>query len=225
MSKKVIKGVIYAIFPTLFNVMFFLIGGASHTVAVWISYACIHLSYLLMIATPSLFRNARCEAFSPYAAKAISSCYFTIDLVVGVIIILISPEYATATIIVQLVFFFLFLLIFSLNMLYGERTEGNERKRAIEVAFIKTSASQVKAMMNVASDATVKKQLGEIYDLMHASPSRSCSAAWQLESEVVALVDELRVLVEKNDVQQSLAKIIKIRHTMEERNRIVALSN
>ena len=59
MRKNIIKIILYAIFPFLFNIMFFMLGGAEHPASVWISYVWIHIAYFIMVATPLYVRKTQ----------------------------------------------------------------------------------------------------------------------------------------------------------------------
>ena len=225
MRKKVIKGISYAIFPLLFNVLFFLLGGVNHPASVWISYAWIHVAYLIMIATPLFVRKTKSVIVFQFTTAQISSLYFGLEFLLGLLFIFIAPEGVKATIIIQLIPFCLFLLVFLWNMLHNEHTADNEQRRAAEISFIKTAASKAKMLMDYASDAGLKNRLEKVYDLIHSSPSRSYPSVKELESSVMMMLNELGMLIDEGNEEEVNKLIRKISYTMEERNRIVSISN
>lgn len=225
MSKNVIKGVLYAIFPLLFNVLFFTIGGFYHPASVWISYVWIHVAYGIMVATPLFARKTQSAMIFNFTAGAISSVYFVVELTVGLIFIFIGADSVKATIIIQLIPFCMFAFIFLVNMLHNEHTADNEQRRAVEISFIKTASSKVKFLMGCTSDVVLKAKIESVYDLLHSSPSKSNLSVKELENSVMMMIGELGMILEENNLEEANKLVRKIQYAMEERNRIVALSN
>ena len=225
MRKNVIKGILDAIFPLLFNLMFFTLGGADHPASVWISYAWIHVAYLIVIATPLFTRKTQSAMILRFATGQISWLYFCIELIIGLIFIFIGADGIKASVIIQSIPFCLFLFLFLLNMLHNEHTADNEQRRAVEISFIKTASSKAKFLMNSTSDVALKNKLEKVYDLIHSSPSRSYPSVKELENNVMMMLGELGMVLEENNVDEANKLVRKIQYTMEERNRTVALSN
>ena len=224
MRKNVIKSILYAIFPLLFNVMFFTLGGANHPASVWISYVWIHIAYFIMIATPLFTRKTQSAMIFQFTTSLFSSLYFGIEFIIGLIFIFIGADGIKAPILIQLIPFCLFLFVFLWNMLHNEHTADNEQKHTMEVSFIKTASSKAKILMDSAFDATLKNKLEQVYDLIHSSPSKSYPSVKELENSVMMMLGELGMVLEDNNVDEANKIVRKIQYTMEERNRIVALS-
>ncbi|MBE6601351.1 MAG: hypothetical protein E7637_02445 [Ruminococcaceae bacterium] len=225
MRKNIIKGTLCAIFPFLFNVIFFAFGGTHHPASVWISYAWIHVAYLIMIATPLLSGKAKSAMIYNFATGQISTLYFGVELIIGLIFIFIGVNSVKVPIIIQLIPFCLFLLIFLSILLHNEHSADNEKRRMVEIAFIKSAASQTKILMEHTSDPTLKNKIEKIYDLIHSSPSRSNPSAKALETNVMMMLNDLELLLEENKLDDANRLIGKIHYTMEKRNQIVAFSN
>lgn len=225
MRKKVIKCSMYLIFPILFNVMFFMLGGTEHPASVWLSYAWIHAAYILMIATPLFSRRTQSATIFQFTISQISSAYFGIEFIIGLIFIFVGTEGIKAPIIVQFIPCCLFLLVFLWNLLFNEHTADNEKRRILEVSFIKTASSKAKILMDSVSDTKMKNRIEKVYDLIHSSPSKSYASVKELENSVMMLLNELNIALDENNYDESNRIIRKIQFNMEERNRIVMLSN
>ena len=225
MRKKVISGMLYAIFPLLFNVLFFAIGGADHPASVWISYAWIHVAYCIMAATPLITRKTQSAMIFQFTTGKISFIYFALEFFLGLLFIFIGADGVKAPIIIQFIPFCLFLAAYLLNLLYDEHTANAEQRRAVEINFIKTASSKAKILMDSTSDAMLKNKLEKVYDMIHTSPSKSYTSVKELENNVIMMLGELGMVLEENNVDEANKLIRKIQYTMEERNRIVALSN
>lgn len=222
-EKKIIKGIIYAIFPVLFNVVFFMLGGIEHPASVWISYAWIHVAYFIVVITPLFSMKTKSVKIFTFTARQISISYFLIEFIIGLIFIFIKSERVKAAVIFQLIPLGLFLFVFLVNMLYSKHTADSEQRQSSEVAFIKCTASKVQTLTKYSSEAWLKRKIEKLYDLIHSSPSRSCPNAKQLESDVTALVNDLEKALDKNNIDEAGKLVDMIMRIMDKRNVIVAL--
>ena len=225
MKKNVIKGLLYVVFLVLFNVMFFVIFGVNHPASVWISYVWINAAYFIMIASPLFSRKTQSATIFRLTSSQISSVYFCVEFIIGLIFIVLALDSVKLPIIIQLILFCLFLVVFCWNMLYNEHTADNEQKRNIEISFIKTASSKAKFLMDNTTDPILKSKIEKVYDLLHSSPSKSYASVKELENNVMMLLGELGMTLEENNLDEANKIINRIQYTMEERNRIVALSN
>lgn len=225
MSKNIIKTILRAMFPILFNIMFFMIGGTSHPASVWISYAWIHIAYFIMIATPLFSKKTQSNMIFQYTTGQISALYFGVEFILGLLFILIRAKGVKGTIIFQMIPFCVFLFVFLWNMLHNEHTAENEQKRAGEISFIKTAAAKAKGLINYTTDADLQKKIEKVYDTIHASPTKSSPAVKELESNVMMMLNELGMILEDNNIDEANKLVRKIQYTVEERNRMVSLSN
>jgi hypothetical protein len=86
-----------SISPVLFNIVFFLLGGIEHNVSVWLSYGFIHFAYLMLLLTSKLIPDGKNSAVLGNPLYAISTVYFLVEFLIGVIFILLSLNgYKTA---------------------------------------------------------------------------------------------------------------------------------
>ena len=90
MKKNVLWILLDLVFLIVFNTVFFVAGGTDHNASVWISYGFIHLSYILLIITPFLIRKSSSAAVFGFSLYSISSTYFLVEFIVGVIFCLIN---------------------------------------------------------------------------------------------------------------------------------------
>lgn len=224
MRKKIMKGILYAIFPLIFNVLFFVLGGANHPASVWLSYAWIHVAYLILIAIPLFTRKTLSAGIFRFTSGQIAILYFGIELLIGLIFIFIGSDGIKAPLIIQLIPFCLFLFAFMWNMLHDEHTADNEQRRRLEINFIKTASIKVKSIMDQVPSGELKNRVEKLYDLIHSSPSKSNPSVRELENSVMMLLNELSINLEESDTDEVNKIINKIHFTMEERNRIVSLS-
>lgn len=221
-KKKVVLGILLdLVFLIVFNTIFFVLGGTSHSVTAWISYGFIHFSYLMVILTPILIRESSEASLFGMTICGISSVYFIFEFVVGVVFILINPKTIKASLCIQVIIAGIYLAILLINLIANEATADNVQKQQEEVAFIKNVSSRVKVLMDKVDDKKANKAIEQMYDLLHSSPSKSSVSVQALENDVQNKIGELENAVLADD-KNTIIKIAKeVITLMEERNRKV----
>ena len=91
------------VFLIVFNTVFFVAGGFEHPASVWLSYGFIHFAYLMVIATPFLIRKSSSAAVFGFSLYSISSTYFLVEFIVGLIFVFLRQESVKAALIVQVI--------------------------------------------------------------------------------------------------------------------------
>ncbi len=111
MKRNIIKVILALIFLVLFNVLFFVIGGAHQPKASWISYGFIHAAYFCLLATPLFGKAGKGLTVLTATLYLLATIYFFIELVIGVVIILIAPQGIAWPLAIQAVLLALFLIL------------------------------------------------------------------------------------------------------------------
>ena len=217
MNKKTVLWIILdLIFLAIFNTVFFVMTGLQHPASVWISYGFIHFAYLMVIVTPFLF------GFSLYS---ISSTYFLIEFVTGIVFIILKSDSLKVALVVQIVIAGIYGILLISHLIANESTADSVERHEDEVAYIKTAASRVKALVGKATDRKANKEIERAYDLLHSSPTKSTSTVRYLESSVMSQISDLEDAVQSGETDLIIATAGEIISTMEERNRKLRLSN
>lgn len=224
MNKKTVLSLALAlIFLIVFNVVFFVLGGAKHPASVWIAYGFIHLAYLLIVATPLLNPKGAQGAILGLPLYAISTGYFLVEFVVGVVFILIAPQSYKGSLLVQLILAGVYAAAMLINMIAIEHTVEATAKQAEEVSYIKETATDLKELMFKASDKDANKAIERAYDAVHASPTKTSPAVQALEQKIVADVRSLRGAVNGDDTEEIIRLGYEIVELTEERIRQLKL--
>ncbi len=220
MNKKSILYILLdLVFLVVFNTVFFVVGGTEHTVSVWISYCFIHFSYLMMIATSILIRQSSSATVFGFSLYSISATYFFVEFIVGLIFILFSSESYKAALLVQVVLTGIYAVILISHLIANESTADEEERREAEVAYIKNASSRVKLLVGKVTDKKVNKQLEAVYDLLHASPTKTHRSVEILEMDINNKISELELAVKNNDSETIVVISDAIIAVTEERNR------
>ena len=121
-------------FLAVLNIVFFLIGGTVHTVSVWISYGFIHFAYLMVIVTPLLIRKSSRAAVFGFSICSISSAYFLLEFVIGLVFIFKQTETLKVPIATQVVIAGIYAVILLSNLLVNEHApEKIDGERTMEI--------------------------------------------------------------------------------------------
>ena len=221
-KKKVVLGILLDLaFLIVFNVCFFVIGSTNHTAAGWLAYGFIHFAYIMVLLTPVLARKSFPVYIWGLTIAGISTTYFIVEFIVGIIFIVLNHDSIKVDLVVQVIIAGLYLVTLLANMIANETTADNIARNKDEVAFIKNASSRVKALMDKFDDKKANKAVEQVYDLIHSSPSKSCVAAQSYENDVVNKIGELESYVSSNDKGQAVRVAGEIVELMEERNRKV----
>ena len=213
------------VFLIVFNVVFFVAGGTSHPASVWISYAFIHFAYLMVLVTPFLIRKSSSAAIFGFSLYSISSTYFLIELVVGIVFIFLKQDSYKLALIVQVVIAGIYAVMLISHLIANESTADSVERHEQEVAYIKDAASRVKLLVGKLPDKKSNREIEKLYDLLHSSPSRSNSTVYSLERTIVNLIEELESAISYENKDEAVKLAAEITKNVEERNRRLRQQN
>ncbi len=225
MKKVILNILLDLIFVVIFNAVFFMAGGIDHPASVWLSYAFIHFAYLMVILTPVLVRNSSSASVFGFALGSISSTYFFIELVTGVIFIVAKPETMKIPFIVQIIIFGIYAVMLLSHMIANENTADSIERHEVELRFVKESSSKLKFLMDNTDDASLKKSIEKAYDVVHASQVKSNIAVRSIELEAMKLIETLTYQVRNGAAEQAQSTVSQLVFTVNERNTQLKLMN
>lgn len=220
MNKKSVLWILLdLVFLIVFNIVFFVMGGAQHPASVWISYGFIHFAYIMLVITPFLIRKSSSAAVFGFSLYSISSAYFFAAFILGVIFIAAHPENYKWSLIVQVVIAGFYAIMLISNMIANEHTADSIERHEMELQYVKESSAMLKGIMEMASDKALKKKIEKAYDLLHSSQVKSSGAVRDYEVTVMDLIEVLEQHVARNDVAAANTTLDKIMKNANERNR------
>ena len=225
MKKTILYILLDLVFLIVFNAIFFLADGSDRNLSVWISYAFIHIAYLMTLVTPLLSGKSKNSSTFGAVIGSVSFTYFILEFIVGVIIILINPEGFKAAFIIQLIMAGIYLVFLFSNMIANINTEESEGRRQVELAYVKESSMRLKTIMEMAGDKELSKKIEKAYDLVHSSQTRSDIAVRDIELRVMSLISELGNAVSVGNVGEADRIIGQIIFNASERNTRLKLMN
>ena len=220
-KKTVLRIVLDLVFVLVFNLIYFVCIYVPHESAQWVSYAFVHVAYLNMVLIPRFStRRGKSVAVFSMTTGTISTIYFGVELVVGLIMLLLSLS-ALVSAIVQIILLAIYLLCLLPTWIANENTAESEMRQAAEIAFIKDSAAKVQYLINKTDDKAMQRKIEHVYDQLHSSPSKSSSRVYHLERAISSLVDDLEDAVCNNNEREIERVTSELMAISEERNRIL----
>ena len=149
---KVLRIALCCIFPILFNLMFFMLSGSQYSASVWITYAFIHLAWVLLIATPLLSPQGATNSIFRLSIYSVSLIYFLAELIMGVIIIFVQPHAVKGTVILQAVLLSFYVAILIPVLLANEHSTDNTEQLQNNAAEIREYCARISALFDVIPD-------------------------------------------------------------------------
>jgi hypothetical protein len=207
------------VFLVVFNMVFFIAGGIYHPASVWISYGFIHFAYMMLLATSFFIRKSSNAVIFRFSLYAISSMYFFVAFIVGIVFVIMHPESYKASLIIQVVIAGGDAIILLSNMLANENTAESIERHEVELQYVKRSSAMLKGIMDMTDNKTLKKNIEKAYDLLHSSQVKSDNSVYDYEVMVMDLIETLENNVSKNDDEAANAVLEKIIKNANERNR------
>lgn len=224
MNKKIFLWILLdLLFLLVFNIIFFVAGGTDHTASVWISYGFIHFAYLIILVTPFLIRKSSSAAVFGFSLYSISSTYFLLEFILGLIFIFMKSESYKTSLIVQVIIAGFYAVLLLSHLIANEHTADSVERHEEEVAYIKTASSRVKALIGKTNDRKANKKIEKAYDTLHSSPTKTVATVRSIESNIINKVAELEGAVSNQDTATIITISEEIIVLIEERNRKIRL--
>lgn len=218
-KKRFLWIILDLVFLIVFNVVFFVAGGTKHEASVWISYGFIHFAYIMMLITPFLVKKSTNTAVLGFPLYSISSAYFLVAFIVGLIFIFTHPESYKMSLIVQVIIAGIYAIMLISNMIANEHTAESVERHEMELRYVKDASAHLKSIMDSVSDKAMRKKIERLYDLLHSSPAKSNNTVRDYELTVLDLIDVLEDSLNRGDIPAANATISKIERNASERNR------
>ncbi len=222
---KVFELILNLIFPVVFNLCLFLIGGTQHPLSVWISYGFIHGAYIMNLLTPSLTRKGKSAAIFGLSIAAISWVYFGIEFIVGAVCMLIAAKNYVGTLITQVIIFGIYAAVLLKTLIANEHTADAEEARQVGIDFVKNASTDVKAIMARVTDKQTARKLEKLYDEVNSSPIKTTPALASVECSIIQGIRDMQdrfVLLDEQEIQKRATQLLL---QVQERNSRLKLRN
>ena len=225
MNKKSVLWVLLdLVLLIVFNTVFFVAGGTEHPASVWLSYGFIHFSYIMVLVTPFLIRKSSSSAVFGFSLYSISSTYFLVEFITGLVFIFLKQESVKLALIVQIIIAGVYAIILISHLIANESTADSVERHEDEVAYIKQATARIKPLVGKLSGKKANKEIEKAYDLLHSSPTKSVATVKSLEASVLDKIEELENAVGSGDENAAITKAGELISLVEERNRKIRIA-
>ena len=217
-NQKTILLLAELIFLAAFNAIFFIFGGTEHLISVWIAYAMISFSYLMLILPPLFVREKRTALETGAPTAMLSVLNFAVNLIVGLIFIFIAPKSYTFEIILYVILLSIYLAALLLLALANSHTKGSSSKQAKQSLFVKEASAKLKMLIGEIRDSELNRLIESNADDLHASPTRTNDAAAVTEAHIAAKVSEIQAAVAEKRTDDAKLACRELSGLIKERN-------
>jgi hypothetical protein len=210
--------VLNSIFLAVFNAAFFVVGGAYHNAAVWLSYGFIHFAYLMLLLAPKMIAEGKSAAVFGFSLYSTSSCYFLAELIVGLAFILAAPEDYRMAFLVQLCLAGLHGALLVAHVIANEHTAMAEEARQYDVSYIKDASAKLKGMLDKVKGRDARRKMESAYDALYSSPTKSYAETEQAEDRILSYIGRLGNAVAAGDEGAAASLSDSLLDAINERN-------
>lgn len=214
------------IFIVVFMFFFFVLADTEKcNPSSWISFGVILFSYIMLLLTPLFVRRGSAQSDYRRPLYVISSAYFSISFIMGLVIILLNPDGYKGTMLINVALFGIYAVVLLTNLLANEHIAEQEAKREIELKYVKEASAALKIMMGSVKDYNTIKRIESAYDLISASPANSSPSVRSLEESIIQEIADLVEMNPNSDQERIKSAIDVIISMATKRNAKLQLEN
>lgn len=214
-----------SIFVIVFLVFFFTLSGTVNNTSVWIAFGTILLSYFLLIVTPLFVRRGTASSDYRRPLFVSSFSYFNITFFVNLIVIIAKPEGYTATLLINVALLGIYGIVLLINLLSNEHTAEQEKRRMIELVYVKEAAADLKSLIDIPKDKALRKKIEEAFDLISTSPAKSSPNVKSLEENIIQEINDLSNFDPEKETAEMFKSVEMIISMATKRNTKLQLEN
>lgn len=202
----------------IFNVSFFTITKAACSFSMWISYAFIHFSFLMFFLSPLFTRKSNNSQHVAIESIAlITAIYFIATLGIG-IFFLFNPlivvfQYSVETTVTGIYLIILIITISINNKIASDENTVSTEKMFLNNIYVKTEFLKIKI-----TDFDLRNELENLQEESKYSPTKSSITVKEIENQIITLLDQITLNMEKQNKEEILSKITNCRDLLKKRN-------
>lgn len=218
-----------SIFIIVFNVLFFLYGGAHSVSTIWICYGFLHFAYLMILITPLIESKGKTASLSRLTTYSISFLYFIATFAFAMFVFFNRNSVGKikltviSVVSIEIIIATLYIVILIINILINDTIAKKQTKHDTEKSFIKAISAKTKYIESLTTGQTLKNRLENLYVTAHTSPIHSSNEVAVYEEKIMGLLDELEKNIEQNKSEKSAELITEIGRLLNKRNLMIKM--
>jgi hypothetical protein len=172
----------------------------------------------MLLITPMLVRKYKNAAIFGYPLLSISTAYFLIQFIVGIVFILIALEGFKTALLTQICLAGLYAILLIIYMIANEYTANAEEERQVQIAYVKEATARVKGLLLNIKDKELAKKVEQVFDIISSSPVKTHKDLAEIENSIMILIDKLEIAVSNDDLEKIVSLSDSIIKSVNERN-------
>lgn len=200
-NKQILRAIIYFLIAVIFNLIFFIVGGTSHTSAEWVAYVWTYVAILVSFGAPLLCIKYKRTPENLVTIYLFAWLYSIGITVFNALVMLLNIKSVKIVILINGVVFLVYLIQLIFNMRVNYDIEKNEETIDSERQFVHDVSNKIRMCMQMVDDLTTKKSLEKAYDTVRTSPLHTNPQVMNYEIEVVRLVADLEMSTDSGDYE------------------------
>ncbi len=223
MKKPAFSILIALIVIAVFNVFFFVLTGPERLAGIWISYAFIHVAFLLFMITPLLTQKSNARALFGLSIGAVSLVYFILALGAGIVFMILNFKAITIPLLVHVALLAVYLIML-LSVLFSKTQVSEQLQRQeYEMGMVKQNAARIQNLLPRIQDPQTQNEVRKAYDLIYTAPSKTNAATAQIDQNISGVISQMEALAASGNNEELKKAAGAIRALIQQRQ--TALQN
>lgn len=224
MKANIIKVVIGLLVLTVFNVLFFLLGGTQRSTTEWVCYGFIHIAFFCLAFTHLSFHARKGETVLTASLHLWAIAYFFVELATGIGFLWYNPVSLFWPVVVQSVLLVFFLVFQMMGILANDDTKASLAKQRRERVHIQSLAEKLREAMREVDDSSLRNQMIVCYESLTCCSLESFPEAVDAEQELENAVNNLCGSVGQDNANLTDQHIQRVFVAIKHRNHAIRMA-
>lgn len=218
----VMIGVIYLIVFAIFNMLVFFLAGEKNNVF-WTSYAFMCIAFVVQITSMLLaFKSFEVEsAFFGIPLASFSLYYFFAAMFTGAVFMVFQMAPFKLAFALQVIILAAFVIVAIISLMTRDMVQDVSDHVKESVVALKVLNVDVDSIYDAVSYPALKSALRKLSETVKYSDPMSNDAVTEIEQQIMASVDELRIYCENEENEDALQMCKKIELLFVQRNKLL----
>lgn len=218
----IMTAIIYAIVFAVFNLLVFIIAKEKNSVF-WMSYAFMCLAFVIQIVSMLLaLRSLETETvFMGIPLASLSFYYFFAAIFVGAVFMFFQNAPFKLALVLQILILAIYAIVAILALMSRNVVQDVNDNLRENVQAIKTLNVNIDIFIPQVSDPALKKALRKVSETVKYSDPMSNAAVADIEEQIMAMVNELRINIENNKNAEAIQTCKDIEVLFMQRNSLL----
>lgn len=218
----IMTAIIYAIIFAVFNLLVFIIAKEKNGVF-WMSYVFMCLAFVIQIVSMLLaLRSLETETvFMGIPLASLSFYYFFAAIFVGAVFMFFQNAPFKLALVLQILILAIYVIVAILALMSRNVVQDVNDNLRENVQAIKTLNVNIDVFIPQVSDPALKKALRKVSETVKYSDPMSNAAVADIEEQIMATVNELRINIENNKNAEAIQTCKDIEVLFMQRNSLL----